>query len=304
MHRTLAKGPLHQPQFDNPAVETRRSGARDARPRTARPVHAAAATEWTAILLAGERPGGDPLAAHFGAPSKAGIEIAGASMIRRVATALLAAPQIGRIVILAQDPAQAFTGDAAALRLNPRIAFEQSGDGIATSIAKVLSADGIAWPVLVTTADHALLTPDMISEFLAGAQDCDLAVGFGARAVTETRYPETRRTWLKFADGHFSGANLFAFRNARVQPALKLWSEIEQDRKKGWKLLSRFGILLLLRAVLRTITLPDALARAGLGLGVFARAIVLRDPEAAIDVDKPDDYLLVERILRTRENGN
>jgi hypothetical protein len=58
---------------------------------------------------------------------------------------------------------------------------------------------------------------------------------------------------------------------------------------------------LLFRALTRTIALPDALARAGLGLGLFARAVVLRDPEAAIDVDKPGDHELAERILWKRE---
>ena len=117
----------------------------------------------------------------------------------------------------------------------------------------------------------------------------------------EAAYPETRRTWLKFGDGHFSGANLFAFRNARVEAALRLWSDVEKDRKKGLKLVSRFGPLLLIRALTRTIALPEALARAGIGLGVLARAVVLRDPEAAIDVDKPGDHELAERILWKRE---
>jgi GTP:adenosylcobinamide-phosphate guanylyltransferase len=280
---------------------SRRSAISEVRP--VQLVDRAAAPVWTAILLAGERPGVDPLAAHFGAASKAGIELAGISMLRRVASTLLQAPEIGRIVILAQDAEIVFAGDAADLRRNPRVTFEPSGAGIATSIAKVLDSGTIGWPVLVTTADHALLTTAMITEFLAGAQDCDLAVGFGERKAAEARYPETRRTWLKFADGHFSGANLFALRNARVQPALSLWSEIEQDRKKGWKMLSRFGPMLLLRALTRTIALPDALARAGLGLRLFARAVVMQDPEAAIDVDKIGDHQLAERILRTRESA-
>jgi len=269
-------------------------------PHTALPAAAADVRSWTAILLAGERPGGDPLARHFGAASKASILVGGVSMIRRVADALLAVPEIGRIIILAQDPDAVLSGDAAVLGVNPRVEFVQSGAGIASSISAVINSGTVEWPVLVTTADHALLTPEMVQEFIAGAQDCDLAVGFGDRRTMEASYPETRRTWLKFADGHFSGANLFAFRNPRVAAALRMWSEVEQDRKKGFKLLSSFGPLLLVQAVARRIGLPEALARAGIGLGVFARAVVMRDPEAAIDVDKPSDHLLAERILQIR----
>ena len=133
---------------------------------------------WTAIVLAGERPGGDPLARHFGSPSKAAIPIAGVSMIRRVVETLRSVPQIGRIVILAQDRAAVFQGDAAELCLDPRVEYAESGKGIASSIAAAMLPGTIGWPVLVTTADHALLTPAMVIEFLAAAQDCEYEVAW------------------------------------------------------------------------------------------------------------------------------
>lgn len=260
-----------------------------------------ATPRWTAVILAGERPGGDPLAAHFGVPCKAQIRVAGVSMLRRVADALLSAPEIERVVILAQDPAAALTGDAASLLDDRRVRLEASGAGIASSIAALMETGRVGWPVLITTADHALLTRSMISEFLAGAQDCDLAIGFGERRTIEACYPDTRRTWLKFSDGQFSGANLFALRNPRVAPALRLWTEVEQDRKKSLKVISRFGPALLIRTLTRTIDLQHAIERAGAGLRLFAKPVVMRDAEAAIDVDKPGDHSLAEEILLARE---
>ncbi len=257
---------------------------------------------WTAILLAGERPGGDPLAAHFGISSKALIPVAGISMLRRVAETLLSVPELDRIMILAQDPASLMVGDAACLRHQPRIVLARSGAGIASSIASVAGSEVAPWPILVTTADHALLTPSMVSEFLAAAQDCDIAVGFGSRRVVEARYPTTRRTWFRFSDGQFSGANLFALRNPRVGRALGLWADIEQDRKKTWKLVTRFGPALLLRACTRSIDLQWALERAGARLRLFAKSVVMSAAEAAIDVDKPSDHRLAEAILSARES--
>jgi GTP:adenosylcobinamide-phosphate guanylyltransferase len=257
-------------------------------------------TGWTAVLLAGDRPGGDPLAAHFNVKSKALIPIGGVTMLRRVADTLLAVPRIERVVILAQDPAALLIGDAAGLATNPRVALAVGGAGIATSIAAIAGTAAAPWPVLVTTADHALLTPEMVGEFLAGAAGCDLALGVGERRIVEAGYPATRRTWLKFADGHYSGANLFALGSPKVADALAFWSGIEQQRKKVWKMVAPFGPWLFFRTMTRTISFDKALAQAAAKFGVSARPVILSAPEAVIDVDKVADYELVEAILAER----
>jgi len=224
-------------------------------------------------------------------------------MLRRVVTTLLETPEVGRVVLLAQDPDALLIGDTAPFRAYSRVVLARSGPGIATSIADVAGSYDAPWPVLVTTADHALLTSAMVSEFIAGSADCDVAVGFGERRIVEQRYPATRRTWLRFSDGQFSGANLFALRNAKVGAALALWAGIEQHRKKGWKLLGRFGPLLFLRALTRSIGLEAGLRRAGERLGIAVRPVVLSAPEAAIDVDKLDDLALAEAILSDADAG-
>ena len=51
---------------------------------------------WTAILLAGQRPGPDALARAFGTHYKALIEVGAMPMVTRVAQTLLASPLIAR----------------------------------------------------------------------------------------------------------------------------------------------------------------------------------------------------------------
>lgn len=255
---------------------------------------------WTALLLAGQRPGIDALAAHFGETWKALVAVGGEPMLSRVARTLLASPSIDRIVVLAQSP-EALTArpDTAWLASEPRIAFAASVASISQSVSNV--AGGAApWPVLVTTADHALLTPDMVEDFVADTRGADIAVALVERRTLLARYPGNRRTWLKFRGGAYSGANLFALTGERARVALELWAGVEQDRKKGWKLVAAFGPWLLLRALTRTITLQAGLAAAGRRLGLGARAVVLPQAEAAIDVDKPADHKLAEAILTAR----
>lgn len=248
---------------------------------------------WTAIVLAGQRPGVDPLAAHFGETYKALVPVAGEAMVTRVVRTLSATPRIGRIVVLGQDPdvlREAVSAGGAAEII-------ASKAGISESILSVVGTPAAPWPVLVTTADHPLLTQSMLSAFLAQTGASDVAIGMVERGVVLAAYPDNRRTWLKFRDGHWSGANLFALRSDAALGALRLWAEAERDRKKAWKLFLYFGPWLALRAISRSVSLQDALVVAGKRLGLVAKLVPLAHAEAAIDVDKLSDHALAEVIL-------
>lgn len=249
--------------------------------------------QWTAIILAGQRPGTDPLAEAFGGEWKALVPVHGLPMLGRVAATLCAVPEIARIVVLAQD----LEVMRPALPSDPRIHLVTSGRGISDSIAAIAGTEEAPWPVFVTTADHPLLTPEIIRYFLNHASAGDVAVGMVERQTVLARFPDNKRTWRHFRGGAYSGANLFALNNAKSGPALSLWAEAEQDRKKQLGLLLHFGLGLALRGITRTITLEDGLHKAGDRLGLDARAVILPFAEAAVDVDKVSDHELVEAIM-------
>src|SRR3546814_5743053 len=87
-----------------------------------------------------------------------------------------------------------------------------------TRCALVTGVQTCALPI--STADNVLLTPSMIAEFLTGAADSDVAVAMVERGVLLARYPESKRTWLRFRGGWWSGPNLFRLRGRRVLPRL------------------------------------------------------------------------------------
>lgn len=256
---------------------------------------------WTVVLLAGQRPRTDPLAAHFGERWKAKVKVGGEAMLSRVARTLLACPSIGRVLVLAQEPAALFDGDCAWLADEPRIATAVSTAGIATSVAGVAGSAQAPWPVLVTTADHPLLTVAMVEDVIAGVGAADVGVGVVGRRVLLAAYPDNTRTWLAFRGEAWTGCNLFALRTPAAARALAAWSAVERDRKKALKLVWHFGPLLALRAVTRTITLEGAMRAAGWRLGFDAVPVPLTQAEAGIDVDKPSDHALAEAILRRRD---
>lgn len=258
------------------------------------------AGKWSAIVLAGQRPGIDPLANIFAQESKACVPVLGKPMASWVIQTLLAAPQIGNIVVLAQNREMVSAPGLTELFGNPRVTFAESVRGISQSIAHVIGKSPLDWPVLVTTADHPLLTIEMVNAFIDNAAVSDIAVAAVERRTMLQRYPNSKRTWLKFKGGAYSGANLFALRNPRALKALELWALAEQDRKKALKLFWHFGPRLAFRAITRTIGLPSALHRAGQKLGLNASLVLLPQAEAAIDVDKVTDHEQAELILSQR----
>lgn len=260
----------------------------------------------TALLLAGQRPGVDPLAAAFHTRLKALVPIAGEAMLSRVARTLVNHPAIGRVIVLAQDPAALIDDpDTRWLGSHQKIGFEAAGASVSGAIIDAAEAHPTGFPFLVTTADHALLDASMINAFVAPAlaAGADLAVGLVEKRVLEASYPGNRRTWLRFRGGAYSGANLFLLTTPRARTALELWRSIEQQRKKSRAVIGAFGPLILAGVALRLFTLRGALARAGRRLGLTAAAIEIPIAEACIDVDKPADHALATRILNARDNA-
>jgi len=248
---------------------------------------------YTAIVLAGSRPGPVPFAAQFGVATKALIPVAGEPMVRRPVRSLLASAQVGEVIVLAQNPETI----AAALPADPRLRVAESGETIASTILALCDKADTRWPLLVTTADHALLDTATIDEFIRAAEDADIAIGMVERGNLLRRLPQTQRTWLKFRGGTFTGANLFALRSAKVAPAIEQWRAVEQDRKKAWRIISLLGPLMLAGAALRLLSVDEVLSSLSDRLGLAIKAVTLSNPLAGVDVDKPEDHALAEAIL-------
>ncbi len=247
------------------------------------------------LVLAGQRPEGDPMAAAAGIRLKAFLPVAGRPMLERVVEALRASAGIGRISVSIPEPAAVRDPDVHALVTE------------ATPSLSVLAAiDRLPSPLLVTTADHALLTPEIVERFAADARqlaDADVVVGLVERRVVESVEPAAQRTYWRFRDGAYSGANLFYLRNPRARAAVAFWRRVEADRKRPWRIVQALGFGLLLGYLFGRLTLEQAMVLASGRLGCRVRALALPFGEAAIDVDKPADLAVVERLLLAREAG-
>lgn len=243
-----------------------------------------------ALILAGSRPGApDPVAAYAGVPHKALIVLGGETLLARVAAAVCAGGAT-RVLVSANDPAVL----AEAARLGLEVVAPAAGPS--GSVAAGLAAVGA--PLLVTTADHALLEGEWVRRFVADVPaDADVAVLLARRETIEAAAPGTRRTYLRFADGAWSGCNLFQLATPAAARAIGLWREVEADRKRPWRIVGRLGPGLLVRYLLGRLTLAKAVAHLGRRAGVRAATVASPFGLAAVDVDKPADLELVRGIV-------
>lgn len=256
---------------------------------------------YTALVLAGRRGPEDPVARAAGLSHKCLVPVGGAPMLARVVEALAQSRSVARIAISIEQP-DALNGieSLAALREAARLAVIPSAASPCLSVQAAADALGRPVPMLITTADHPLLTPDLIDEFAAGAEDsrADVAAGLTPGALLLEAYPQARRTFLGFRDGRYTGCNLIAVLTPAGWTAVDFWRRIENDRKRPWRIARAFGMGALLAYCLGLLTLEAAMRRVSRTLGICARAVIVSKPAAGIDVDTPSDLALVEEIVR------
>lgn len=260
-------------------------------------------TKFTAILLAGKRSGNDPVASIFGLEYKALVPLVGRPMIAYALDALRASKSVGDIHVVFDGEEELFNSssklkselDAANVKV---VATAKS---ICESILGAIEKTGETFPYLVTTADHALLIPEVVDYFCEQAEPLNgLGAGFVEEKYIKAMHPDSKRTYLPFRDTNLSGANLFAFKSSESTKILEFWKSVENERKRPWKLAKAFGLLNMVGLMLRRFTVDSAFKRASKALGAETVAIKLPFAEAAIDVDSPRDYMQVTKILEAR----
>lgn len=243
---------------------------------------------FSALVLAGSRGGPDAVADYAGVAHKALIELEGRPLLARVAGALRAAGA-RRIAVSCNHPAVEALARELGLEVLP------SASGPSQSVLDGAAALGL--PLLVTTADHALLQPEWVERFLADVPaGTEVAAMVAPRAAVEAAAPGAQRTYLRLADGHWSGCNLFWLANEDALRAVAFWRRLEAERKRPWRMARILGLGMLLKYLTGRLSLAGAAERLGRLAGVEARIVATPYGLAAVDVDKPADLDLVRRL--------
>ena len=256
------------------------------------------AGNWTALILAAGRGPNDPMAKAYGVSHKCALPVNGIPMLKRVVDALRASRSIKAIAVSIENAAvtrAALSGNSSDISIIPS---ENSAP-----LSAIVAIRKIAtFPVLVTTADHPLLTAEMVDYFCEQSEKngVDFSAGLAQAEVILAAYPQSIRTFFRFGKDRVSGCNLFAIRNENGLRILEKWQYLEAVRKKPWRLIAAFGPMALVRFLSGSLSLDGVFEIVSQRLELTAKPILLPFAEAAIDVDKSSDLELAEAILRRR----
>jgi CTP:molybdopterin cytidylyltransferase MocA len=260
--------------------------------------------QFTAVVLAADRTPNDPVALAAKVSCKALAPVGGRPMVLRVLDALAGSNQVNTCILCGPP--------AAIVDREPLLQERLAAPGLrwlpphatpSTSAAAALATIPAGTPVLLTTADHALLRPEMVEHFCRETQtaDCDVVAALASYTRIAAKYPGMRRTRTRFSDGDFCGCNLFAFLTPQGRAAADFWRRVENERKRPVKMLSELGWRVVLRYLLGRLSLKDALQHISRRMGLRAGVVILPFPEAAVDVDSVSDWAVAQRIASGSE---
>jgi GTP:adenosylcobinamide-phosphate guanylyltransferase len=259
-----------------------------------------------AVVLAGGPP---DAALTGGALPKAFAVVGSSTMVERVIAALRGVPQIRRIAVVGPDPLPPAVAAAATLavpaagrlldNLSAGLAALEQDVPADQRPATMKSKPRGAVPVLVAAADVPLLTAAAVAEFLQAAQaaGADAAYAVVPREVVARAAPGVRKTFVRLADGEFTGGSLVLLRPGAFARARPVIERAVRARKRPWDLARLFGLATLAGLATGRLRIAALERRAETLAGLRARAVVCRDAGVALDVDTPEMLALVRQRL-------
>ena len=232
--------------------------------------------KFTAVVLAADRGPDDPVAKAAGVHCKSLTPVGGKPMVFRVLDALTASQVVNRYIlcgppksIVDQEP------DLQTLIASGRVKWFENQATPSSSAFHVLQTLPDETPVLLTTADHALLSARIVDYFCSEAQatGCDVVAGVARHEAVTAAYPQTRRTATRLEDGAYCGCNLFAFLTPRARLAANFWRRVENQRKNPLRIIRVLGWGAVSRYLMGRLSLNEALKRMSQRLGTICRLL-------------------------------
>lgn len=252
-----------------------------------------------AILTAGGIPlPEDPLYPYTNGDSKALVDVAGKPMIQWVLDALSDARHVDNVIIIGLSPKSKITCK------KPMHFISNQGRMLANIVAgvnKSVELDPKAEYVLVISSDIPGINAEMIDWLIETSMQTkeDMYYGVIPRAVMETRYPGSNRTYTKLKDIQLCGADMHISHvtMATDPDHLATWEELIGKRKSPLKQAATIGFGTLLKVATRSITLNELVATITKRIGITGRPIVWEHAEPGMDVDKPHQLKLIREDM-------
>ncbi|HOP69862.1 MAG: nucleotidyltransferase family protein [Dethiobacteria bacterium] len=246
-----------------------------------------------AVVLAG---GGKPdlLTQQEGVNNKAFIPVKEKPLLGHILTGLQEAPSIARLFVVGpEEELRTLQKEGYDFTLVP----EQGG--MLENVEAALKQVDRSRLCLVATGDIPLLNARVVEGFLAlcAPYDHDFYYPILTKESCESRFPETRRTYVRLKEGCFTGGNVALLNPNWFLEALPRLEIFVSYRKKPLKLFRLLPLSFLFKYLVHSLTVADLERQLSSLMQVKARAVPCDFVEIGTDVDKPSDLEAVRGAL-------
>ena len=251
---------------------------------------------YNAVILAG---GKTPwLQKAVGTNIRALAPLGGRRLVEYIIDALDRSGMIDRIIVAADSS----EWEAAVLPQRAELVAVKTASMPETAAAAVAGLPG-GGKILFVCDDIPLLTAAAVQDFLRQAETvaADAYYPVIPEADCARAFPGAQRTYVTLPDGRFTGGNLMLIKAAVVARSLDKARDIFARRKKPWELCGWLGFGFVLKFLLHRLTLADVERRASELLEFKGKAIVSHYPEIGMDIDKEEDWQLLQSYFKNRK---
>jgi molybdopterin-guanine dinucleotide biosynthesis protein A len=247
-----------------------------------------------AVILSGGKIE-DSFREHTDASSKGFIDIAGRPMVDYVIDSLKKVKSVNKIVLVSRP-------ENLTPELKTRVDIvAPDGETMMKSLRSAIEhLDSSPRYLLVLPCDVPLITPEAIEDFITQSLSppVDITYGYLAKTDSEAVFPDVRHTYVKIKEGTFCGSGLFMMKLDIVEACENLFNKLTRNRKNIFALVSLLGPGIILKYLLKSLTVSDAEKRMSeLMGGCVGRGIRTRYADAGFNVDSPEDLLVARRVL-------
>ncbi len=258
------------------------------------------------VMAASRRGVDDPVAQLQGLSHKCLVKIDGQVMLERVLEALVDSGCFTKIhVSVDAENILRATPMMAGWMDEGRVVFIQSRGNLADSVLGAVDEIDNALPLVITTGDNALHTPEIVRDFVRDfhASSADGVVGFTSEEVVLRDYANSGLAFHRLKDGGFSSCNLYGLKNDKSLKAVKIFEGGGQFGKRHMRILKAFGVWPFVIYKLKLKGLAGLLDAIGRRMGVRVEVSWLDYPWGPIDVDHKHSFDLTEATLVKRRGG-
>jgi GTP:adenosylcobinamide-phosphate guanylyltransferase len=258
----------------------------------------------TVLILAASRLGSEDVVAQTQNVShKCLITLDGMIMLERVVREIKASKYVDRIFISMENKdlldSVPFVKE---LYEKGEIQFVQSHKNLFLSVMGAAKDIESPFPMLITTADNALHTAEMIDYFCKEVFTTkpDAGIAMTPAQVILDAYPEGKRAFYNIKGGGWSSCNLYALMTEKALAATKSFEGGGQFGKNPQRILKAFGFVFMVLYKYRLATIDTLLKRLSKRWGIDLKLVHMPYADAPIDVDNAGDVILANKILKTR----